>query len=82
MVSVLAFFSNNPSSKPTRVYNFSVKIVVENDKNQHKRGRGWPIKRQQLNTLESLQVHTGASQNSSPINSNVQNGLFVDSSSD
>ena len=28
MVSVLAFYSDNPSLNPARVYNFSVKVVV------------------------------------------------------
>ena len=28
VVSVLAFYSDNPSLNPARVYNFSVKVVV------------------------------------------------------
>ena len=43
VVSVLAFYSDDPSSNPAEVYNFSVKIVIEKNKNKLKRGRGWPI---------------------------------------
>ena len=43
VVSVLAFYSDDPSSNPAEVYNFSVKIVIEKNENKQKRGRGWPI---------------------------------------
>ena len=43
VVSVLAFYSDDPSSNPAEVYNFSVKIVIEKNKNKQKRGWGWPI---------------------------------------
>ena len=34
IVSVLTFYSNNPSLNPARVYNFSVKFVVEKNENK------------------------------------------------
>ena len=40
MVSVRAFNSDDPSSKPTV---FSVKFMFENNENKQIRGRGWPI---------------------------------------
>ena len=43
MVSVLAFYSDDPRSNPAEVYNFSVKIFIEKNENKQKRGRGWPI---------------------------------------
>ena len=36
VVIVLAFYSDDPSSIPTEVYNFSVETVVEKDKNKQK----------------------------------------------
>ena len=42
VVSVLAFYSEDPSSNPAEVYNFSVKIVIETNENKQKRVRGWP----------------------------------------
>ena len=32
MVSVLAFYSDNPSSNPAEVYNFSVKLLLKRTK--------------------------------------------------
>ena len=32
VASVLAFYSNNPSSNPAEVYNINVKIVIELNK--------------------------------------------------
>ena len=32
VVSVLAFYSNNPSSNPAEVYNFSVKLFLKRTK--------------------------------------------------
>ena len=43
VVSVLAFYSDNPSLNPAEAYSFSVKIVFEKTKNKQKIGRGWPI---------------------------------------
>ena len=43
VVSVLAFYSNDPSSNPAEVYNFSVKLLLKRTKINKKRGRGWPI---------------------------------------
>ena len=43
VVSVLAFYSDNPSSNPAEVYNFSIKLLLERTKINKKRGRGWPI---------------------------------------
>ena len=37
MVIVLAFYSNDPSSNPTEVYNFSVKLLVKRTKINKKR---------------------------------------------
>ena len=42
MVSVLAFFSDDPSSNPSEVYNFSVKLLLKRTKIN--RGWRWPIK--------------------------------------
>ena len=36
MVSVLAFYSNDPSLIPAEVYNFFCKIVVEKNENKQK----------------------------------------------
>ena len=36
MVSVLAFFSNGPSTNPAEVYSFSVKFVFEKNENKQK----------------------------------------------
>ena len=41
---MLAFYSDDPSSIPPEVYNFSVKLLLKRTKNiLTKRGRGWPI---------------------------------------
>ena len=40
VVSVLAFYSDNPSSTPAEVYNFIVKIVAENDQKINKKRPG------------------------------------------
>ena len=37
MVSVLAFYSNDPSSIPTEVYNYSVKLLLKRTKINKKR---------------------------------------------
>ena len=36
MVSVLAFYSDNPSSIPAEIYNFFCRIVVERNENKQK----------------------------------------------
>ena len=45
MVSVLAFYSANPSSIPTEVYNYSVKLLVKRKKINTKR----PLRLSHLN---------------------------------
>ena len=40
-VSMLAFYSDNPSSIPSEVYNFCVKNVVAKNENKPKRLGGW-----------------------------------------
>ena len=37
VVGVLTFYTNNPSSNPAQIYNFSVKIVVEKNKNNEQK---------------------------------------------
>ena len=44
VVSVLAFYSDDPSSNPAEAYNFSCKNVFEKNENKQKRGRGFHIK--------------------------------------
>ena len=39
MVSVLAFYSNDPSSNPADVYSYFVQIVIE--KNENKQKEAW-----------------------------------------
>ena len=47
LVSVLTFYSDDPSSHPVDAYSFfSVNFVIEKNENKQKRGRGWPIKKQ------------------------------------
>ena len=43
MVSVLAFYSDDPSSIPAEVYNFFCKIVVEKNENKQKEAGVGPI---------------------------------------
>ena len=42
VVSLLAFYSNDPSSNPAKVYSFFCNIVFEKNENKQKRGRVWP----------------------------------------
>ena len=51
VVSVLAFYSDEPSLNPTDAFSFSVKFVFEKNKNKQKRGRGWPIFKKLSRTL-------------------------------
>ena len=44
VVSVLAFYSNDPSSNPADAYSFSVEFVFEKNENKQKRGRVGPFK--------------------------------------
>ena len=48
VVSVLAFYSDDPSSNPAEVYNFSVKIIIEKNENKQKRGRVGPFLKKQI----------------------------------
>ena len=41
VVSVLAFYSDDPSSNHAEAYSFFCNIVFEKNKNKQKRGRGW-----------------------------------------
>ena len=43
MVSMLAFYSNDPSSNPAEVYSFFFKFVLEKNKDKQKRGRVGPL---------------------------------------
>ena len=43
VVSVLAFYSDDPSSIPAEVYNFFCKIVVEKNENKQKEAGVGPI---------------------------------------
>ena len=43
VVSVLAFYSDDPSSIPAEVYNFFCKIVVEKNENRQKEAGVGPI---------------------------------------
>ena len=42
VVSVLAFYSKDPSLYPAEAYSFFCNIVFEKNENKQKRGRGWP----------------------------------------
>ena len=44
MVSVLAFYSDDPSSNSAEVYSFSVKFVFEKNENKQKEARVGPFK--------------------------------------
>ena len=44
VVSVLAFYSDDPCSNPAEVYSFSVIFLFEKSENKQKSGRGRPIK--------------------------------------
>ena len=46
VVSVLAFYSVDPSSNPTVAYSFSVKFVVEKNENKQKEASVGPFKKQ------------------------------------
>ena len=41
-VSILAFYSNNPSSNPAEVYKFFCKMMFENKESKQKVAGGWP----------------------------------------
>ena len=43
MVSVLDFYSDDPSSNPAEVCKFSDEIIVKRDENKEKSARSWPI---------------------------------------
>ena len=45
VVSVLAFYSVDPSSNPTVAYSFSVKFVVEKNENKQKEASVGPFKK-------------------------------------
>ena len=43
LVTLLAFYSNEPSSNLAEVYNFSINIVAEKNEYNQWWGRDWPI---------------------------------------
>ena len=43
VVSVLAFYSDDPSSNLAEIYSFFCNIVFEKNENKTKRGQGWSI---------------------------------------
>ena len=43
VVSVFAFFSDDPSSNAADAYSFSVTFVCEKNENKQNRGRSWPF---------------------------------------
>ena len=43
MVSVLAFYSDDPSSNPAEAYIFSIKNLYEKNLNKEKQTKDWPI---------------------------------------
>ena len=45
VVSVLAFYSDDPSSNPAEVYIYSVQFVFEMNENNYNKGRGWHIEK-------------------------------------
>ena len=47
VVSVLAFYSDNPSSNPAEANSFSLKCAFDKNENKQKRGRIWPILKKQ-----------------------------------
>ena len=61
MVSVLAFYSDDPSSIPAEVYNFFCKIVVEKNENKQKEAGVGPIFKKKIiqkpNKVQNLSKH-------------------------
>ena len=53
VVSMLAYYFDIPSLNPAEAYSFSVKFVFEKNENKQKRGRGWPIKKEEENIAEA-----------------------------
>ena len=49
MVSVLAFYSDDPSSNPAEVYNFSVKLLLKGTKINKKEAGVGPFKKKTIN---------------------------------
>ena len=45
VVSVLAFYSDDPSSNPAEVNIYSVQFVFEMNENNYNKGRGWHIEK-------------------------------------
>ena len=45
VVSMLAFYSDDPSSNPADIYSFFCKICVWKEQKQTKKRPGWPIKK-------------------------------------
>ena len=54
VVSVLAFYFNNPSSNPAEAYSFSVKFVFEKNKNKQNGGGIGPFSMPFLTLLQSV----------------------------
>ena len=56
VVSVLAFYSDDPSSIPAEVYNFFCKIVVEKNENKQKEAGVGPIFLKKRNLVQNLKL--------------------------
>ena len=54
VVSVLAFYSDDPSSNPVEVYNFSVKLYLKRTKKQKQ--PGWHIKNNKQENNDSSNI--------------------------
>ena len=50
MVSMLAFYSDDPSSNPAEVYNFSVKLLLKSTKINKKRPGLANLKKKKINS--------------------------------
>ena len=58
MVSVLTFYSDDPSSNPSEAYCFSVNLVIENNKNKQKEVRVGPFKTKQKLSMSFSSVRS------------------------
>ena len=68
MVSVLAFYSDDPSSNPAEAYNFSVNFVFEKNQNKQKEaGVGHFLKK----NIERLDLNSRPLDHESPLIGNT-----------
>ena len=56
MVSVLAFYSDDPSSNPAEVYNFSVKLLLKRTKINKKEAGVGPFKKKNFPLKNSVSL--------------------------